>query len=80
MEQHTKPGALVLEPFCGSGSQILAAERLGRKCRAMEITPAFVDVAVKRWQQATGKIAVLEGTDSTLEAVAKERGVECCTG
>ena len=73
MEQHTKPGALVLEPFCGSGSQIIAAEKLGRKCRAMEISPAFVDGAILRWQKATGKSAILEGTDRTFDAVAEER-------
>ena len=58
MRKHTKRGAIVFEPFSGSGSQLIAAERLGRKCRAIEIAPAFVDVAVLRWQEATGKDAV----------------------
>jgi DNA modification methylase len=74
MEQHTTKGAIVLEPFSGSGTQILAAERLGRRCRAVEISPAFVDVAVRRWEQATGKSAMLEGGGSFAE-VASERGV-----
>lgn len=74
MEQHTHKGAIVLEPFSGSGTQILAAERLGRRCRAVEISPAFVDVAVRRWEQATGKEAHLEGGGSFAE-VAAERGV-----
>jgi DNA modification methylase len=74
MEQHTTKGAIVLEPFSGSGTQILAAERLGRRCRAVEISPAFVDVAVRRWEQATGKSAMLEGGGSFAE-VAAERGV-----
>lgn len=60
MEQHTKPGAIVLEPFSGSGSQIIAAEKLGRRCRAMELSPNFVEVAVRRWEGFTGKSAVLE--------------------
>ncbi|MBN1458344.1 MAG: DNA modification methylase [Armatimonadetes bacterium] len=60
MEQHTRRGDLVLEPFSGSGSQLIAAERLGRRCRAMEISPAFCDVAVKRWEVATGKKATRE--------------------
>ena len=77
MQQHTKRGALVLEPFCGSGSQILAAEKLGRHCRALEIEPAFVDVAVKRWERATGKTAVLEGTDQSFEVIAERRGISC---
>ncbi|MBU1701752.1 MAG: DNA modification methylase [Candidatus Eisenbacteria bacterium] len=74
MEQHTKPGAIVLEPFSGSGSQLLAAERLGRRCRALELQPAFVDVAVKRWEKATGKEAVLDETGKTFNQLAEERG------
>jgi len=74
MEQHTKPGAVVLEPFCGSGSQLIAAEKLGRRCRAMEISPPFVDGAVLRWQTATGKQATLEGDGRTFAEVAAERG------
>src|SRR5262249_34241380 len=54
MEQHPRRGELVLEPFSGSGSQLIAAERLSRRCRAIEIAPAFVDVAVRRWERATG--------------------------
>ena len=74
MEQHTKPGAVVLEPFSGSGSQLIAAEKLRRRCRAIEIEPAFVDVALRRWEQATGNEAVLEGTGQSLAQVAEERG------
>ena len=76
MEQHTRCGAIVLEPFCGSGSQLVAVEKLGRKCRAMEIVPAFVDVALKRWQVATGKDAVLDGTESTFAQIAETRSQE----
>ena len=75
MEQHTKPGAIVLEPFSGSGSQICAAEKLRRKCRAIEISPAFVDVGVRRWEKATGKTATLEGTGKTFAEVTAERRV-----
>ena len=73
MEQHTRGGAVVLEPFSGSGSQIIAAEKLRRRCRAIEIAPAFVDVAVRRWQQATGKDAVLEGTGQIFSDIESER-------
>ncbi len=73
MEQHTKPGEVVLEPFSGSGSQLIAAEKLGRKCRAMEIGPAFVDVAIRRWQEATGKDAMLDETGLTYAEVAAQR-------
>ncbi len=59
---HTKPGDLVYEPFLGSGTAIIAAETTGRRCFAMEQEPAYVDVAVRRWEQFTGKAAErLEG-------------------
>ena len=51
---------MVYEPFSGSGTTIIACEQLGRKCRAMEIEPRYVDVAVRRWEKFTGKTAVLE--------------------
>ena len=54
---HTLPGEICLEPFSGSGSQIIAAERLGRRCFAIELAPAYVDVAVERWEKFTGKKA-----------------------
>ena len=52
MKKHTKPGDVVFEPFSGSGSQIIAAERTGRLYRAIEISPPFVDVAIRRWEKA----------------------------
>ncbi|MBA4387660.1 MAG: DNA methylase [Verrucomicrobia bacterium] len=58
MLKHTRPGAVCLETFSGSGSQIIAAERLGRRCFAVERLPQFVDVAVMRWEQMTGQTAV----------------------
>jgi DNA modification methylase len=73
MEQHTRRGEIVLEPFSGSGSQLIAAEKLGRRCRAMEICPAFVDVAVRRWELATGKQALLDGSGETFAGLAEER-------
>ena len=76
MRKHTKPGDICFEPFCGSGSQIIACERLGRRCRAIEISPAYVDVAIRRWEGATGKKAVLAGTELTFDDVAQERLVE----
>ena len=75
MEQHTAPGAVVLEPFSGSGSQLIAAEKLGRKCRALEISPAFVDADVRRFEKATGKRAVLAATGRGYAETAEERGV-----
>ena len=57
MRVHTRVGGICYEPFCGSGSQIIAAEKLDRRCFAMESVPVFVDVAVKRWELWTGQTA-----------------------
>lgn len=50
-------GALVFEPFCGSGSTLIASEKLGRRCRAIEIEPKYVQVTIERWQRLTGRKA-----------------------
>ena len=49
------PGQIIYEPFSGSGTTIIACENLGRKCRAIEISPAYVSVALERYFQHTGK-------------------------
>jgi DNA modification methylase len=54
------PDGLVYDPFLGSGTTLIAAEQLGRKCYGMEISPAYCDVIVRRWENLTGKKAVLE--------------------
>jgi DNA modification methylase len=69
----SRRGGLILDPFCGSGTILIAAERTGRKARAIELDPAYVDVAVKRWQLYTGKAALLEQTNETFEVVAELR-------
>jgi len=75
IRKHTKPGEVVFEPFSGSGSQLIAAEQLGRRCRAIELEPVFVDVAIRRWQKLTGKAATLAGTKDAWARVAADRGV-----
>jgi hypothetical protein len=50
----------IFDPFLGSGTTLIAAEQLGRKCYGMEISPAYCDVIVKRWENLTGKKAVLD--------------------
>jgi DNA modification methylase len=55
IEAYTDSGDLVYEPFSGSGTTIIACERLGRRCRAMEISPGYVAVALQRYKDATGK-------------------------
>ncbi len=76
MRQHVTKGGLCYEPFSGSGSQIVAGEANGRRVYAMEISPVYVDVAVKRFQQVTGKIVYLEGGGKSFEDVAEERGID----
>jgi site-specific DNA-methyltransferase (adenine-specific) len=60
MANSTKPGDIVLDSFGGSGTTMIAAERINRKARLMELDPAYCDVIVQRWQAFTGKLATLE--------------------
>jgi DNA modification methylase len=69
----SKQSETILDPFCGSGSTIIAAEKTGRQACGLEIDPKYVDVAVRRWQTFTGKLAVLDGTTACLEEIAKQR-------
>jgi len=70
---HTRSGDAVFDPFAGSGSTIIAAEQVHRRCLAMELDPIYVDVAIRRWQDFTGKRAILQGDGRDFEAVATER-------
>ena len=67
------PGDFIFDSFLGSGTTVLAAERVGRRALAMELDPKFADVAVRRWQAATGRDAVLEGTDLTFDELGRLR-------
>lgn len=58
VERTSEPGDLLFEPFSGSGTTIIVAEKTGRTCYAVEISPAYVDTSVERWQNYTGKKAV----------------------
>jgi DNA modification methylase len=73
MRQHVARGGLCYEPFSGSGSQIMSGEANGRRVFAMEISPAYVDVAVERWQAETGRDATLDGDGRTFAQVRTER-------
>ncbi len=70
IENNSKKGESIYDPFSGSGTTIIAAEQTGRHCYAMELSPNYVDVAVQRWQNFTGKTAVLESTDQTFNELA----------
>jgi DNA modification methylase len=69
----TVRGDAVLDHFAGSGTIVLAAEKVGRRAYALELEPRYVDVAVKRWQDTTKIDAVLVGDGRTFEAIAAER-------
>jgi DNA modification methylase len=64
---------IVLDPFLGSGTCILAAERTGRRCHGIELDPRYVDTAITRWERATGKKAV-HASGKTFVEVGAERG------
>ena len=70
---HTERGDAVYDPFLGSGSSLIAAEQTGRICCGLDIDPKYVDVAVLRWQQQTGKKATLDGDGRTFDEVTQER-------
>ena len=62
LRNSAKPGRIVLDPFGGSGSTLIACEQIGMSARLMELSPNYADVIVRRWQQFTGKRATLEAT------------------
>jgi len=64
---------IILDPFIGSGTTIIAAERTGRRGRGIEFDPAYVDVAIKRWQTYTGKVATLQMSGQSFEDVEEQR-------
>ncbi len=71
---HTHSGQTVYDPFCGSGSTIIAAETTTRVCYAMEVDPAYVDTALLRWQSFTGKTAKHEDGRTFAQIAAVRRG------
>jgi DNA modification methylase len=64
---------LVLDPFGGSGSTLIACQKTGRRAYLMEIDPLYVDATVRRWQEFTGREAVLHADGRTFAAIAEER-------
>ena len=73
MKDCTRQGDIVLDTFCGSGTTILAAERVGRRVYALELEPKYVDVAIRRWQAFTRQDAVHAETGSTFDELALDR-------
>jgi DNA modification methylase len=69
----SRRGAIVLDPFMGSGTTLLAADRVGRRAYGLEIDPLYVDAAIRRWQDVTKRDAILAATGQTFEEVAAAR-------
>jgi DNA modification methylase len=74
LRNSSKTRDVVLDPFAGSGTTVMAAEASGRTAALVEIDPAYCDVIVRRWQEATGGTAVLDGEGANFAAVAAHRG------
>lgn len=70
----SKSDDLIIDLFGGSGSTLIAAEKNNRNCYMMELDPRYTDVIIKRWEEFTGKCAILDGTDKTYEVINVERG------
>lgn len=76
MRAYSGDGDIVYEPFAGSGTSIVAGERAGRKLRAIELAPEYVDVAILRWRKLfPDKSVTLDGEGQSFEAIARQRGV-----
>ncbi len=73
---NSSPGQAVYDPFLGSGTTLIAAETTGRVCFGVELNPAYVDVAIKRWEAFTGRKAILLGDGSTHDAIAAARATQ----
>jgi DNA modification methylase len=72
----TTKGDLVLDPFLGSGTTLMAAEKIGRRARGLEYEATYVDVAIRRWEAYTGRDAVLDGDGRTFDEIEVEREAE----
>jgi DNA modification methylase len=69
----SRRGDVVLDPFMGVGTTILAAERIGRRAYGIEIDPLYVDATIRRWQSVTNGDAILEGTLKSFDEMGQTR-------
>lgn len=76
LRNSSQRGDLVLDPFGGSGTTLIAAETTGRRAALLELDPKYVDVIVRRWQEFTGQEAVLAETGRSFAAEVAQRKVD----
>lgn len=67
IENNSVEGEYVYDPFSGSGTTFIAAERTKRKCLGIELNPHYCDAIIRRWQQETGKKATLAGDGACFD-------------
>jgi DNA modification methylase len=67
-------GDIILDPFLGSGTTVIAAERTGRVCYALELDPRYVDTAIRRWQNWTGHQARHASSSKLFDEIASQKG------
>ena len=79
MKDCSKRGSIVLDPFLGSGTTVIGAEQVGRRAYGIELDPAYVDVAIERWQRLTKRDAVLDGTPFTFDELRSDPGLRTRT-
>lgn len=79
IQNNSKPNDYIYDPFGGSGTTLIACEKFGRKCLMMEISPLYVEVIIKRWQDFTGEKAILETNGLSFEEIANGRARERTT-
>ena len=70
---------IVLDPFRGSGTTLIAAEQTGRRARLLELEPIYCDTIIRRWQTLTGKHATCADTGQQFDTIAKERTAEAAS-
>jgi DNA modification methylase len=72
----TERGDIVIDPFLGSGSTLIACEKAGRRCPGLEVDPLYVEVVLRRYEAVTRQAAVLEATGETYAELAAHRQFE----
>ena len=74
VKNSSQSGGVVVDLFGGTGTTLIACERTQRLARVMESEPAYVDLIVRRWQQLTGKSAILDGHGKAFDEITEIRG------